>query len=144
MHIQFRLSVFSLVHCPLVILCTVDGGIFKVFAILGWRAFLWNCSTIFRWFFPDLWTFVHLYLQEALPLWNAPFIPSHVTELLSIKPISSQMLLHLFLMCANCFSSLLFQLFSDVLLPSKSKWANGKISQYQHLTRSVCSTFLHF
>ena len=32
----------------LMILYPVDGGLFKVFAILCWGTFLWNCSTIFR------------------------------------------------------------------------------------------------
>ena len=32
----------------LMILCAVDGGIFKVFAILHWVTFFWNCFTIFR------------------------------------------------------------------------------------------------
>ena len=70
-------SSFDLRPCPLhtdtppdslnlLIWCTVDGGIFKV---------------------GDRWT-------ETLSLWNAPFISSHVTDLLPMNLVSCQLLLH--------------------------------------------------
>ena len=79
-------------------------------------------------FVTDWWRSGHLYFQEGLPLWNAPFISTHVTDLLPINLISWQMFLYVFFYWCQYFSSPvllpLFQLLWDMLLPSKLKWAN--------------------
>lgn len=58
----------------LIILCTVDGNIFKVFIILHWVTLL-ICSTICvgTFFFIDWWTPTHLYFWETLSLQNFLF-----------------------------------------------------------------------
>ena len=116
----------------LMILCTVYGSPpytvhniikrFNVFAILYWETFFWNCFTIFRCSLFQIGEPLPIF--KALFPWIAPFIPSHVTDLLPINLISCQIVLLLFLICINYFSSLLlplFQFFWDVLLQSKSK-----------------------
>lgn len=60
-----------------------------VFLIFYWRAWLWNCSTIFR---PsDMWpSWARLFFWKVQPFWNVPFVPSPLTDLLPIKLISNK------------------------------------------------------
>ena len=102
-------------------LSTAGGGIFIVLVILCLGTFFWNWSTIFRHSFSQITsqrTSAHLYIWEALNLWNAPILHSHVTDLLPVNLFSCQTLLHLFCSTFCC------QLFWNVFLRSKSKWAH--------------------
>ncbi len=72
-----------------------------------WNIFLKLFHNFSTQFFADWWTSAHLYFWETLPLWNAPFKPSHVTDLLPINLISYKMLPQLFLISTTYFSSLL-------------------------------------
>ena len=100
----------------LIMLSPADRGILKVFAILLRGIF---SEIVPQLFVADWWRSPHRYIEEAQPLWNAPFVRTHIADLLPINLISRQMLLHLFLSCTCCSCS---NFFLGVSLPSESKW----------------------
>ena len=111
----------------LLILCTLDGGIFKVFAIFHWKTFFWNCYTAF---------------PQILCLLSGFVITGHETDLLPFNLISFKMPLQLFLTVPFTFPAL-FQLFWVVLLPPpNSNWVNifhEILFHFQHPRHGPCS-----
>jgi len=54
----------------LIIFCTVDGGIFKIFVIIYSGTLFWNCSTIYRHnVFAQCWTYLYFWETLSLQKW---------------------------------------------------------------------------
>lgn len=67
----------------LMILCTVDDEIIKVFTALHWQTLFWNCSTVV------------LQTGEPVSIFTSEEVWSHVSDLLPINLISCKIFLQL-------------------------------------------------